>query len=85
MAHRVAVVVRRKARVAAMTVIVQAVTIGVMIVRQAVVVAQQANLPAIAVKRGRSVAHTFELNDLKREVRDRSAAHAACVPAQVAR
>ena len=35
-----AVVVHSKARVAAMTVIVQAVTIGVMIVRQAVVVAE---------------------------------------------
>ena len=52
MAHRVAVVVRRRARVAAMTVIVQAVMIG----RQVVVVAQQANLPmAIAVKRGQPV------------------------------
>ena len=52
-----AVIVRRKARVAAMTVVVQAVTIGVMIVRQAVVVARQANPPmAIAVKRGQPVA-----------------------------
>ena len=49
MAHRVAVVVHRKARVAAMTVIVQAVMIG----GQVVVVAQQANPPmAIDVKRG---------------------------------
>ena len=40
-AYRVAVVVRRRARVTVMTVIVQA----VMIVRQAVVVAQQANTP----------------------------------------
>ena len=53
MAHRVAVAVSRKARVATMTVIVQAGTIGVMIVRQAVVVAHQASPPmAIVVTRG---------------------------------
>ena len=47
-----AVVVHRKARVAAMTVIVQAVMIG----GQVVVVAQQANPPmAIDVKRGQPV------------------------------
>ena len=56
MAHRVAVVVRRKARVAKVTVIARAVMIGVMIGRQVVVVAQQANPPmAFAVKRGQPV------------------------------
>jgi hypothetical protein len=51
-AHRAAVVVRCKARVAAITVTVQTVMIG----RQVVVVAQQANPPmAIAVKRAQLV------------------------------
>ena len=51
-----AVVVRHRARGAAMTVIVQAAMIDVMIGRQMVVVAQQANPPmAITVNRGQPV------------------------------
>ena len=66
MAHRQVVVARRKARVAVITVTVQAVMIvrqavvvapsDVMIVRQAVAVAQQANPPMeIIVKHGQPV------------------------------
>ena len=60
-------VAHRRARVAAvtvtgMTVTVQAVTAGVMIGRQAVVVAQQANPPImIAVKRGQPVAAVLKV------------------------
>ena len=66
MAHHAVVVAHHRARVAAvtvtgMTVTVQAVMAGVMIGRQAVVVAQQANPPImIAVKRGQPA--TFPLN-----------------------
>ena len=60
MAHRAVVAVHRKARVATVTVVtvaVQAAMAGVMIVRQAVVVARLANLPmVIAVKRDQPVA-----------------------------
>jgi translation initiation factor IF-3 len=64
-AHRAVVVVHHKARVAAVTVVnvtVQAAMAGVMIVRQALVVARLANLPVlIAVKRDQPVAAVLKV------------------------